>query len=260
MKFHILSGLVLVLDLANGGSSGPNRGFTEGPFITNGEFTYGCVKDRSWFCETCCCKWGNAHWRDYRLDNDAAAPDFDGDHNPETLGEPKPSSREVRRNFPRTHVSRPQISRTPHHACFQETQTQTTQYNKWSDGIYRYHIVLMDTYPEDCKVCRPQPLATLPPPRRLTRHTAATQVCAQSHTCSPEQCDLRDQGLHADGGAPGTHSFSPAPFAASSRAHSFSLWQYTKAPAIVYFPCTRLFRARLKYARCDREVWRRHGW
>ena len=107
-------------------SWGPNRAFTEGPWVVNGEFAEGCVKDQSWFCETCCCKHGNTHWRDYQLDNSAAGPDTEGEHDSEGLGEPKPDSREV-------------------------TQTKSTAYNNWADGHYRYKIVLIDTYPEDCK-------------------------------------------------------------------------------------------------------------
>ena len=115
-------------------SWGPNRAFTEGPWVVNGEFAEGCVKDQSWFCETCCCKHGNTHWRDYQLDNSVAAPDMEGEHDTEGLGEPKPDSREA-------------------------TQTQSTAYNNWADGHYRYKIVLIDTYPQDCKAsAAPRPV------------------------------------------------------------------------------------------------------
>ena len=69
---------------------GSNREFTAGPWLMPGEYENGCGKTQSWFCETCCCKYGNAHWRDYKLD-----ADVEGDDNEESLGESLETSREV---------------------------------------------------------------------------------------------------------------------------------------------------------------------
>lgn len=88
------SWLVLARALASPGGS--NREFTNGPWLVPGEHSSaGCIKDAAWFCETCCCKFGNSHWRDYRLDNEQASPDMEGVHDPESLGESKPTTSEV---------------------------------------------------------------------------------------------------------------------------------------------------------------------